>query len=86
MIFDFTPEARKQLDFWQRSDPSKVKRIKAIMQAIEADPFVGIADPEPLRHELHGWWSRRIDREHRFVYRIDDDRCRVRSCRFHYVK
>ena len=86
MIFDFTPEARKQLDFWKRSDPAKVKRIKAIMQAIEADQFAGIADPEPLRHELHGWWSRRIDQEHRFVYRIDDGRCRIRSCRFHYEK
>ena len=84
MIFDFSAEAAKQLDHWRRSDPAKVKRIKAIMQAIELGPFEGIAKPEPMKHQLAGWWSRRIDHEHRFVYRIEGDRCKVLSCRFHY--
>ena len=86
MIFDFSQTAKDQLDFWKRSDPAKVKRIKAIMQAIVADPFDGIGKPEQLRHDLAGWWSRRIDHEHRFVYRIEGDRCVVLSCRFHYAK
>lgn len=54
------------------------------MQSIEADPRVGIGKPEPLRHQLAGWWSRRIDREHRFVYRVEGERCILLSCRFHY--
>ena len=84
MIFDFSAEAAKHLEFWRRSDPSKLKRIKAIMQAIEVDPFKGMGKPEPLKHQLAGWWSRRIDQTHRFVYRIEGDRCKVLSCRFHY--
>lgn len=84
MIFDFSAEAAKHLEFWRRSDPSKLKRIKAIMQAIDADSFKDMAKPEPLKHQLAGRWSRRIDREHRFVYRVDADRCKVLSCRFHY--
>lgn len=86
MIFEFSAEARDQLDYWRRHDASKVKRIKAIMQAIEADPIAGIGKPEPLRHQLAGCWSRRIDREHRFVYRVAGERCTVLSCRFHYDK
>lgn len=86
MIFELDPEAQKHLKHWKRADPSKVKRISAIMKAIEVDPYGGIAKPEPLRHELAGWWSRRIDEEHRFVYRVDGDRCYVASLRYHYGK
>ena len=84
MIFEFSAEAREQLEHWRRRDPGKLDRIKAIMRSIEADPRGGIGKPEPLRHQLAGWWSRRIDREQRFVYRVDGERCTVLACRFHY--
>jgi toxin YoeB len=84
MIFEFSAEARDQLDHWRRHDRSKLDRIRTIMRSIEADPRVGIGKPEQLRHQLAGWWSRRIDREHRFVYRVEGERCIVLSCRFHY--
>jgi toxin YoeB len=54
------------------------------MRSIESDPRSGIGKPQPLRHQLAGWWSRRIDREHRFVYRVEGERCTVLSCRFRY--
>lgn len=84
MIFEFTDEAAKQLDYWRRKDPAKVKRIKQLLKAIEVDAFAGVGKPEPLKHQLSGWWSRRIDREHRLVYQANGDRCTVLSCRFHY--
>ena len=84
MIFEFTEEARDQLAHWQRHDRAKVKRIKTLLEAVAVNAFAGIGKPEPLKFALAGHWSRRIDQEHRLVYRVDAEVCTVVACRFHY--
>jgi toxin YoeB len=59
-------------------------RILALIQEIHRDPFVGTGKPEPLKHDLAGCWSRRIDQEHRIVYQVKDEKVRILACRYHY--
>ncbi len=68
----------------QRSDPSVLKRINQLLPETGRDPFAGIGKPEPLRHSLQGWWSRRIDGEHRLVYKIVGDRLWIAQLRYYY--
>ncbi|MBN2895276.1 MAG: Txe/YoeB family addiction module toxin [Campylobacterales bacterium] len=68
---------------WQ-NDKQMLKRINTLIQATMRSPFEGIGKPEPLRHQLSGYWSRRINDEHRLVYTLDDDALLIVSCRFHY--
>jgi toxin YoeB len=77
-------QAREDLAHWNRCDKSKTRRIRALIENIMQTPFEGIGKPEPLKHDLLGKWSRRIDHEHRLVYEIADDALIVISCRFHY--
>lgn len=70
--------------YWQKADPRKLKRINELIRAIQRDPFQGIGKPEPLRGNWSGFWSRRIDREHRLVYAVEGDKLLVAQCRFHY--
>ncbi len=56
--------------YWQKTDKKKLKRINTLIKQILREPFDGIGNPEPLKHELQGFWSRRIDKEHRLVYRV----------------
>lgn len=83
MRFEFVPRARDELERW-KADPKAVERIRTLLRAIAADPFRGVGKPEPLRFELRGAWSRRIDRKHRLIYRIEGDVCYVLKCRGHY--
>ncbi|HLP01896.1 MAG TPA: Txe/YoeB family addiction module toxin [Opitutaceae bacterium] len=69
---------------WQRSDPAVLKRINQLLRETSRDPFQGIGKPEPLRHALQGWWSRRIDGEHRLVYKIVGDQLWIAQLRYHY--
>ena len=69
---------------WQESDPDTVKKINALVKNIRRTPFKGLGKPEPLKGSLKGFWSRRIDREHRLVYRISKDDVEIIACRFHY--
>jgi toxin YoeB len=73
---------------WQETDRSVLRRVNALIAEIARQPFDGIGTPEPLRRELAGWWSRRITREHRLVYRIlgtGRDQCiEITACRYHY--
>ena len=70
---------------WQQEDRKTLKRINALLQDIKRSPFQGIGKPEPLRENLSGWWSRRIDESNRIVYRvIDDDTVALASCKNHY--
>lgn len=77
-------------DFLQllKEEPDLAERLLRIIEDCRRDPFRGIGKPEPLRNELSGWWSRRIDREHRLVYRVkgegDDQRIEIAQCRLHY--
>ena len=70
--------------YWQEVDKKKLKRINELIKDIKRSPFEGIGDPEPLKHNWTGYWSRRIDKEHRLVYKVDDSGLSIAQCRFHY--
>ena len=61
-----------------------IRKINDLIKAVRREPFEGIGKPEPLKHQLQGLWSRRIDAENRLVYEVDDDELRIIACRFHY--
>lgn len=69
---------------WQKADPKRLARINELLRAIQRDPFQGIGKPEPLRGNWSGFWSRRIDHEHRLVYTVENGSILVAQCRFHY--
>ena len=73
---------------WQGTDPKRLKRINDLIKECQRDPYRGTGKPEPLRGNLKGWWSRRIDREHRLVYRVtgekDAQALEIAQCRYHY--
>ena len=69
---------------WQSMDKSMLKKINSLIKEIEQIPFDGNGKPEPLKHNLAGWWSRRITLEHRLVYKIDSDAIVILQCRYHY--
>ncbi len=70
--------------FWQGQDRKMVTKINRLIKESQRTPFEGIGKPEPLKGELSGWWSRRIDREHRLVYRGKAGALEVAQCRYHY--
>jgi toxin YoeB len=70
--------------YWQKNDKKILKRINMLIMDIKRQPFEGLGNPEPLKHNWSGCWSRRIDREHRLVYKYQDEIITVLQCRFHY--
>lgn len=80
----WTPTAWKDYLFWQKSDKKKLKRINDLIKATARDLFNGIGNPEPLKHDLQGYWSRRIDGQHRLVYRPTEETLEIIACRHHY--
>ncbi len=80
----FSNESWSDYLYWQKTDKQILKRINMLIKDIKRNPFEGIGKPEPLKHQLRGCWSRRIDAEHRLVYEIYKDDLRIVSCRFHY--
>lgn len=70
--------------YWQNQDRKTLKRINQLLRDIDRSEYSGIGKPEPLKHKLQGWWSRRIDEENRLIYRIQGNEIQVLSCRFHY--
>jgi toxin YoeB len=70
--------------YWQTTDKKTLKRINTLIQDIKRNPFTGIGDPEPLKHNWSGYWSRRIDREHRLIYKADATTITIVQCRYHY--
>jgi toxin YoeB len=70
--------------YWQTADPKMLARINLLIKETRRTPFQGIGKPEPLRGKLSGWWSRRIDQEHRLVYRPTEDGLLIAQCRNHY--
>ncbi len=80
----FEPRALDDLKYWTRTDRRKAGRVLELLESVLQTPFSGIGKPEPLRHGLAGCWSRRIDREHRLVYRVQADEVIVYACRYHY--
>ncbi|HEY8578458.1 MAG TPA: Txe/YoeB family addiction module toxin [Beijerinckiaceae bacterium] len=80
----FSETAWEDYLHWQRHDRKKVERINALIKECLRTPFAGTGKPEPLRGALAGWWSRRIDLEHRLVYRPTEDGLLIAQCRYHY--
>ncbi|WP_417908588.1 Txe/YoeB family addiction module toxin [Candidatus Electronema sp. PJ] len=80
----FHPQAWEDYCWWQQNDRRQLKRINELIRDIQRSPCEGVGKPEPLRFELSGCWSRRIDHEHRMVYRAEGDELHLLSCRFHY--
>ncbi len=70
--------------YWQKNDKAMIKRIHQLIQDIQRSPFEGIGKPEPLKHSLAGYWSRRIDGEHRFVYQVGKSGLLIAQLRYHY--
>ena len=70
--------------YWQQADKKTLKKINELIKDIKRAPFEGVGSPEPLKHQLSGWWSRRINLEDRLVYRVDDDQIVILQCRKHY--
>ncbi|MGO9228136.1 MAG: Txe/YoeB family addiction module toxin [Bryobacteraceae bacterium] len=81
---EFDASAFEDLASWVERDRAQALRILKLVREIQREPFSGPGKPEPLKHELSGCWSRRIDHEHRLVYQVQEDKIRILSCRFHY--
>ena len=84
MKISWTSTAWKDYLYWQTTDKKKLKRINELIKNTIRDPFHGIGNPEPLKHDLQGFWSRRIDGEHRLVYSFENEELIIIGCRFHY--
>jgi toxin YoeB len=85
MQITYTPKAKEHLDFWVKTGNKPVlKKILELTKSIIESPFEGIGKPEPLKHELTGYWSRRITNEHRFIYKIEGEMFIVASLKGHY--
>ncbi|WP_420463239.1 Txe/YoeB family addiction module toxin [Candidatus Palauibacter sp.] len=80
----FTLRCLKDLEYWTRKNPRRASRVFKLIRATLRDPFGGVGKPEPLRGELSGRWSRRIDSEHRLIYRVTDSQVRFLTARNHY--
>ncbi|SFV59492.1 YoeB toxin protein [hydrothermal vent metagenome] len=80
----FATQAWEDYLYWQEHDKKILKRINQLIKDISRDPFRGLGDPEPLRYNWSGYWSRRITREHRLVYKVVDNEIRIAQCRYHY--
>lgn len=84
MVLTFTENAWEDYLYWQKVDKKMVKKINELIKVIRRTPFEGIGKPEPLKYDLAGYWSRRIDQEHRLVYQVRDDELLIFACRYHY--
>ena len=80
----FSEHAWDDYLFWQKTDKKILKRINLLIKDVQRSSFEGIGKPEPLRHALSGYWSRRINDEHRFVYKISNDSMFIAQLRYHY--
>jgi toxin YoeB len=84
MKVTFSSQAWEDYLHWQQTDRKLLKRINALIKEISRTPFEGTGKPEPLRHALAGYWSRRITDEHRLVYKMQDDAVLIAQAKFHY--
>ena len=84
MILSWTNQAWEDYVYWQKKDKQKLKRINNLVKDILRSPFEGIGDPEPLKHNLSGAWSRRIDKGNRIVYVATKNQIIIAQCRYHY--
>lgn len=84
MTVIFADDAWEDYLYWQRNDPKILKRINALIKEIQRSPYEGIGKPEPLKYNFSGYWSRRINDEHRIVYQVNQDSLLIAQLRYHY--
>ena len=84
MRLEFKPQAFEDLQYWVQHQPKLAKRLLRMIDETLKDPFSGIGKPEPLKNELSGWWSKRIDGEHRLIYRQEGEVLIIAQARGHY--
>lgn len=84
MKFVFVDESWEDYLYWQKTDKKILNRINELLKDISRNSFSGLGKPEPLRHKYSGFWSRRINHEHRLIYQIRGDEILIAKCRFHY--
>ena len=80
----FTPIAFQEYNEWFATNPQLISRIKTLIRDIDRDPFKGIGKPEPLKGNWAGYWSRRIDQDHRLIYKVSDSQILIAKCKGHY--
>ena len=80
----FSEQAWEDYLFWQKTDKKILNRVNLLIKDTKREPFNGIGKPEPLKHALSGYWSRRINDEHRLVYKVDQDSLLIAQLRYHY--
>jgi toxin YoeB len=80
----FSDHAWDDYLFWQKTDKKILRRVNALITETQRNPFEGLGKPEPLKHALSGYWSRRINDEHRFVYKVTEDSIHTAQLRYHY--
>jgi len=86
MLLIFTENAWEDYRYWLKIDKKITKKINESIKDIQRNPFDGTGKPEPLKHDLAGYWSRRIDNEHRLVYQVINNELLIYACRYHYDK
>lgn len=84
MKYIFVDESWEDYLYWQQSDKKNLSKINALLKDISRNPFSGIGKPELLKYKYKGYWSRRINGEHRLIYKVKDDEILIAKCRFHY--
>ncbi|AMD01475.1 Txe/YoeB family addiction module toxin [Halomonas chromatireducens] len=84
MKLTFSEHAWEEYLYWQKTDKKVLRRINQLIKEIQRTPFEGIGKPEPLKHGLAGYWSRRINDEHRIVYKVTEDALLIAQLRYHY--
>ena len=80
----FHDEAWEDYLYWQSNDKKKMKRINNLIKDIKRNSYSGLGKPEPLKYDFKGFWSRRIDHEHRLIYTVKDQQIHIIQCRYHY--
>jgi len=85
-ILAWTKESWSDYLYWQTQDKKTLKRINKLISDTQRSPYMGIGKPEPLKENLSGFWSRRIDESNRLVYAVDVNQLTIISCRYHYHK
>jgi len=84
MILSFSDDAWEDYLYWQQNDKNILKKINSLIKEIQREPFDGIGEPEPLKYNWSGYWSRRISIEHRLIYKISGENLIIAQCRYHY--
>ncbi len=84
MKYIFVDESWEDYLYWQKTNKKILEKINALLKDISRNPYDGLGKPERLKYKYKGYWSRRIDSEHRLIYRVNDDEIQIAKCRFHY--